>query len=337
MSLKFGQGNKHGHKQSGVALVMVLVILALVTLIATQLVTMRSIYGYRTQNIIMAENAWGYAVGAEALAKIALVQALKNEETVHLGQPWAGNEVVFPIDGGQLKASLQDSKGCFNINMLAETGNNDDASNAQKPSPAEEAFIRLINLIEWELSDSIMPSAMAASLRDWIDADSVPTRFDGREDDEYTGYAQPYRTANQPVIGVSELRAVSGFPPTVIEELLPYICAIPGYSEQTINVNTIPVEKPQLLASFYENMTLATATEILSARPGDGYTQDDYSPQVPADIELIKGMSISFTSKHFVAMIEVELGNSRTRIKSHLFYEGGVSRVQLLARMGHND
>lgn len=324
--------------QSGVALVMVLVILALVTLIATQLVSMRSIYGYRTQNIIMAENAWGYAVGAEALAKIALVQALKGEDLVHLGQPWAGNEVIFPIDGGQLKASLKDAKGCFNVNMLAETGkSDDDVAAAQKPSPAEQAFIRLVNLIEWELTDNINPEALAASLRDWIDKDSVPTRFDGREDDEYTGYAQPYRTANQPVIGVSELRPISGFSRPVLDELLPYICAIPNYSEQTINVNTIPEEQPQLLASFYKNMTIATASEILSSRPGDGFTEEDYSPLVPAEITLIDGLNVSFTSKHFVALIDVDLGNSLTRIKSHLFYEGGTSRVQLLARMGHND
>ena len=324
-------------RQSGVALVMVLVVLALVTLIATQLVNMRSIYSYRTQNIISAENAWGYAVGAEALAKLALVEALKNEDLVHLGQPWAGNEVIFPIDGGQLKASLHDARGCFNINMLAQAPESNNNAAQQKPSPAEEAFMRLLGLIEWDVTQSIMPESLAASLRDWLDADSIPTRFDGREDDEYTGYAQPYRTANQTVLGVSELRAVSGFSPQLLEQLMPYICAIPGNMDLTINVNTIPPEAPQLLASFYDNMTLPMATDILGSRPGDGFTEEDYSPLIPADVKLIPGMSISYDSKYFITRIEVELGNSRTRIKSHLFYEGGTSRVQLLARMGHND
>jgi len=324
-------------KQRGVALIMVLVILALVTLIATQLVNMRSLYGYRTQNIIAAENAWGYAIGAEALAKLALVQALKNEDLVHLGQPWAGNEVIFPIDGGRLKASLRDGKGCFNINMLADVGAADDSVRQQKPTSAEQAFIRLLTLIEWEQADNVAPEAMAASLKDWLDTDSVPTRFDGREDDEYTGYAQPYRTANQMVIGVSELRSVSGFPAEITDQLLNYICAIPGNKELTINVNTIPAEQPELLASFYKNMTLATASEVLDGRPGDGFTAEDYNPLVPADVTLIEGMTLSYDSQYFIAYIDVELGNSLTRIKSHLFYQGGSSRVQMLARMGHND
>ena len=66
---------KHSKEQSGIALILVLVIIALATIIATQLITMRGIYHQRTQNMALAENAWGYAVGAETLARLAIDQA----------------------------------------------------------------------------------------------------------------------------------------------------------------------------------------------------------------------------------------------------------------------
>ena len=330
--------------QQGVALILVLVILALVTLIATQMVSMRGLYSHRTQNMILADNAWGYAVGAETLAKIALNQSLKNEDNVHLGQPWASQSVVFPIEGGQLSASLKDLKGCFNVNMVATvpTSGNDNQDNQNpvnndKATPGQQIFTRMLQLMPLELEQQPDFPALAARLRDWIDSNQLPTGFEGREDEEYSGYLQPYRTADQLLVSSSELRTISGFEPDLIAQLMPYVCVIPNHQDITINVNTIDADKPELLASFYTNLSLDQARNILSARPADGFDQDNFGPLVPADATLVKGAGIVFDSNHFAALIEVQLGNTKTRLKSLFEYDKSGSAVQLLARLGHND
>lgn len=328
-------------QQRGIALIMVLVILALATIIATQLISMRNMFSYRTQNVLLAENAWGYAVGAENLAKIALHQALKNEDLVHLGQPWASQSVVFPIDGGQLTASLKDMRACFNINMLAtvtgKSNEDDNQRNASRTFTGQRIFVKLLQNLPIELTNLPDYEALSSRLRDWIDADQIPSGFEGREDEEYSGYIQPYRSAGQLMVSVSEIRTVSGFEPELVELILPYLCAIPNQQDITINVNTIPVDQPELLSSFYDNLSLDEAASILSSRPENGFDEQEYSPLLPAEAKLLPGASVQFSSQFFAAIIEVELGGTKTQLKSLLFYDKSGPEVQLLARLGHND
>lgn len=341
------------HSQQGIALILVLIIIAFATVIAIQLISMRGIYYQRAQNIVLSENAWGYAVGAETLARLAIDQSLKDEDTVNLGQLWASQKVVFPIDGGQLTASLSDLRSCFNVNTVTpglvkndntvDDGTSDignetaSINNNEKKTSGQMVFENLINYLSQQTTELPEARLLAARLRDWVDPDTVPSGFEGAEDQEYMGYEQPYRTANQNLVSVGELRTISGFSAEIMDVIQPYICVIPDNNELVINVNTIAAERPELLASFYENMTVATAADILASRPVDGFTQSDYDPLVPADMLLIKGASIDFTSAYFAARIEVQLGDSTTRLKSLLFYNKATSSVQTLARLGHND
>ncbi len=342
--------------QQGIALILVIIIIAFATVIAMQLISMRGIYYQRAQNMVQSENAWGYAAGAETLARIAIDQSLQNEDTVHLGQLWASQKVVFPIDGGQLTAELADLRSCFNVNMVTpgianntdtegtdSTGaDNSGSGNAsitdnEKKTPGQRVFENLVNHLSREATDLPEASVLGARLRDWVDFDTIPSGFEGAEDQEYMGYEQPYRTANQNLVSVGELRTISGFSAEIIEVLQPYLCVVPDNNDLVINVNTIAAEQPELLASFYDNMTLDTAASILAARPVDGFTKADYDPLVPADMSLIPGAAIDFTSEYFAATIEVQLGDTRTRLKSLLFYNKGAGTVQTLARLGHND
>ena len=112
---------------------------------------------------------------------------------------------------------------------------------------------------------------------------------------------------------------------------------IPGQQDITINVNTIPEDQPELLSSFYNNLSIDDAASILTSRPVDGFDGEDYSPLLPAEAKLLTGASVQFSSQYFAAKIEVELGGTKTQLKSLLFYDKSGPEVQLLARLGHND
>ncbi|PCJ49385.1 MAG: hypothetical protein COA74_05870 [Gammaproteobacteria bacterium] len=331
--------------QKGVALVMVLIILAMISIISVQLITERNIQARKTNNIILADNAWHFARGAEILAKVVIIESLKNEKTVNLSQPWAMEGIQFPIDGGSIKAELKDLRSCFNLNGILsseKTSSNEtpQAEQANQPLAGELVFIELLESLE--LPD-VQPKALAATLRDWIDEDQQPSGFEGREDYEYSGYTLPYRTADTQLGSRTELATISGYSPEVIELLLPYVCVIPNEATLILNVNTISVEQPELLSSFYDKLDNAQATSILNSRPSGGFEESDFNTQLPADAILHKGAFIDFTSSYFAVSINVELDRARVNLKSLLHYQGSTNgqeqanKVQVIARLGLDD
>lgn len=323
------------HYQQGVALIMVLIIVALVTIIATQLVTERNLHARRTSNIIMADNAWQFALGAEKLASIAITKSLKDEDSVNLSQPWAAEGIVFPIDGGSITAKLKDLRSCFNLNgILGESSKNNPPEDANKQLPGEKIFAELLKSLQ--LSE-IEPEALAARLRDWMDSDQQPAGLEGREDYEYSGYNLPYRTADTLLGSRSELATISGFNSDIIIRLLPYVCIIPGDTSLVLNVNTIATDQPELLSSFYDKLDKNTASSILSGRPTIGFDSNEFNSQLPADAKLHDGATIAFTSDYFSVLAQVELGRARVNLKSLLQYQKQNDKVLVLARLGSND
>ena len=330
------------HRVQGVALVMVLIIVALITIISTQLVTERNLQARRTNNILLSDNAWEFAIGAEILAKIVLIKSLKDKETVNLSQPWATDGIIFPIDGGNISAKITDLRSCFNLNgILATEGsskseNEDDQNSDQnnKPLAGEKVFRELLHSLKL---DDINPIALASTLRDWVDKDQQPAGIDGKEDYEYSGYAQPYRTADSLVGARSELVTISGFSTEVLERLLPYVCFIPSDTTLVLNANTIALDQPELLSSFYDNLSIADAKSLLNSRPESGFEEEDFNTQLPADAKLHKGTFINFSSSYFAVSTEVQLGRARVNLKSLLHYQSDKDDVVVLAHLGKDD
>ena len=330
-------------RQKGVALILVLIILALVSIVATQLIAERNIHARRTANLLLYDNAWSYALGAEELARIGLVELFKNVDEVTLAQPWASDGIVYPIEGGQLSGELKDLRSCFNINAIAagagidenEEQEQEEISGEEKPRPGEKIFAELLN--DLQVETDVTPEGLAARLRDWIDQDQRPAGFEGREDYEYSGYTVPYRTADHPIVSITELYTISGFTPEIVSLLRPYLCVIPGVTELTLNVNTIDKEHPELLSSLYDNLDVATAQSILNARGITGFDEETYNQQLPAEAKLRPGARVDFTSPYFRLKARVSLGKARVSLQSLLEYQPNSKRVAVLARLGVND
>jgi len=326
-----------GVHQKGIALIMVLIIIAVGTIVATQLVTERNLHARRVSNIILADNAWEFALGAETLASIVLAKSLKNEDSVNLSQVWATEGIIFPIDGGSLAAEIKDLQSCFNLNgvLAGSDVEEDNPVEANQPLAGEIIFTELVKSLD--IDGTISPAAVAARLRDWVDSDQRPAGFEGREDYEYSAYTQPYRTGDTLLGGRSELYTISGFNYDLIERLSPYVCVIPGVTDLVLNINTIKTDQPELLSSFYDKLDINTAANILSARPKDGFDQEGYDAQLPAEAKLHKGAKVVFTSSYFELTAKVALGRARINMKSLLHYESQTNDIMVLTRTGLND
>jgi general secretion pathway protein K len=245
---------------SGVALIIALILVALATILATKLTFDGFLERRRAIGVLAAEQALHFGFGAEALAADALANDMQNSpQQTTLAAPWAQPTQPLPItpqndpEGepiGTLQGALEDMQGRFNLNNLgriiqgsAPTAGVAPQGPVQDPQPLEQ-FQRLLAAVGVE-------PKWAAIARDWIDADDIPGSPDGAEDQVYTSQTPPYRTGNWPMMSPSELMNLPGFGADRYRKIAPYVTALPT-ALPAINVCTAPA---LVLESLADNLS----------------------------------------------------------------------------------
>ena len=281
-------------RQNGVALITVMLIVALCAVIASQMTARLQVQMQRSANIAFNQQAYWYAMGAEAFTKRVLITAFKGDETVtNLEQIWAQGETTYPVDFGEITGEILDLQSCLNLNALRaslrSTSDKNDTNatenaNANK-TPARIAFEGLLINLEIENVSQFEAESMADALTDWLDENSAISSSGGAEDNDYASKEFPYLAANHYLASVSELRVVEHFTPNIIEKIKPYVCVIPATDMHKININTLNSEHVELLQALLES-TLDEAQDILSARGEKGFASIDDFYNLPEVVKL---------------------------------------------------
>ena len=98
------------------ALLVVLLILAVMVIVASNMSGRLQLELRRTANLTLGKQAWWYAMSAEALVIKVLNQDFKDDpDRVSLGQNWAREDGVFPVEDGTLSGRVRDLQSCFKI------------------------------------------------------------------------------------------------------------------------------------------------------------------------------------------------------------------------------
>ncbi len=285
------------NKQSGVALITVMLIVALCAVIASQMTARLQVQLQRSANIVFNQQAYWDAMGAEAFTKRVLVTAFKGDEKVtNLEQIWAQGETTYPVDFGEITGEITDMQSCLNLNALRASldkksdNNNGNNTNQRQGANADKVPARIALeglLINLQIDDvsQFEAESMADALTDWLDSDSAISSSGGAEDNDYASKEFPYLAANHYLASVNELRVVEHFTPNVIDKIKPYVCVIPATDMHKININTINSEHVELLQALLES-TLDEAQDILSARGEKGFASIDDFYNLPEVVKL---------------------------------------------------
>ncbi|NOQ93422.1 MAG: type II secretion system minor pseudopilin GspK [Methylophaga sp.] len=293
------------NQQKGVALVVVLLVVALVSIIATDLTGRLQREIRRSANIFDHQQAQYYALGAEKFAIAIIQDDLKDSpDRDDLDQAWATKGLYFPVEGGDLTGVITDVNRCFNLNSLVAK-QDDDFYIADKESVAYQSYQRLLDLLGFS-------TGLVEPLVDWLDSDSQPIGMDGAEDREYEILSPAYRAANNLIVDVSELRLVQGYSDDIVKKLSPYVCALPEDGYFQLNINTIDVDKPELLSMLIKDLSVQSAATLLAERAQSGY--DDLA---------------SFWQLSALAGIEIE-----GKVKSVIQLNSDYYQLQAKARIG---
>lgn len=332
------------YKQSGTALITVILISAVMVIMVTESVKSVKFQKQLSSNLINKDQAYSYLMGMEELAKILLKRAFDNEkeDIVNLGQPWAKDDIVFPIDGGVMKASVKDMQGCFNLNSIASITHNQNSNNSNPNNPNQNSQANLNNvnttssnsfqnnsnnfgpaaetigqnifeeLIRKVSEDNSTPKALAAATRDWIDEDIDPAGPDGTEDDYYQSLSTPYRTANSAIAHTSELRAIKNFNQDLYYRLLPHVCVLPDKEINQININTIDEDSAVLIYAILDSnsIDLENVRSAISNRGDNGYeTVEEFLNELSVTEKQIKNKNLlTVKSNYFQVDSIAEIG-----------------------------
>ncbi|WP_299019973.1 type II secretion system minor pseudopilin GspK [uncultured Photobacterium sp.] len=318
-------------KQQGVALIVVLMLLALMTLIAAQMSERLQLNFYRVENQLQNQQAYWYALGMEELGKVAIQQGIDDSDTVNLSQAWATEGQRYPLDGGEAIGDIVDRQACFNLNALS--GVKPEADSIKKPF-----LVRYLQAILEEAGvDSYEAEVVADSSWEYVDAaEGVNSSF-GAGDSTYEGFQPSYLPPRDLMADVSEFRAVNGVTAQIYNKVKPLLCALPS-TEMKLNVNTIREHQAALLVGvFAPALSLSDAQKLIADRPYDGWQDiQDFMASgaingLSADIKKQAQPHLDVKSDYFQLDTEILVDRSRVRLVA-LLKRDGQEKVTVVRR-----
>jgi general secretion pathway protein K len=230
--------------QTGGALILVILIVGLVTALATKfgeaLLVQTRLSQIRQEQTLMHT----YLAGAEAMAMNVLAQDSLLEASDHLREVWAAQLPPLPTDEGLLYVRLEDAQGYFNLNNLSVSTNyltDLSAPAAIRFSAQQKLFIRLLQTLEFPVLTEADAIAVTEAIVDWIDQDQQVSGFGGAESLYYASQDPLLAAANQSLSHVSELALVRHMTPELLAALAPLVIVLPEPAPLNLNTAIAPL------------------------------------------------------------------------------------------------
>lgn len=294
-------------RQQGMALITVLAVLAVVSVISTTLMSWQHTALQNTTKLLQSNQGTDYLYAMEDWAEAVLLRDLKEGSVDSLDESWALHLAPIPVDRGFITGHLQDLQGRFNLNNLIVKGKYQEAEG--------ERFQRLMEITGVDKNAAI---DIVNALRDWIDQDQSENFPGGAEDYYYLNLAPPYRTADNPLVSITELLLVKGVTQEVWDMLSPHVAVLPGYAP--VNVNTASKEVLQSLTSDIDDKL---AEDILDYRMITPFTSigkflDFRRKQQanPATLPKLNKDSITVSSQYFLLSGSVDIDTQQMHEKA---------------------
>lgn len=303
-----------GIQQSGVALISVLLVFAIVTILVSQLVSRTQQDIERTSWLVNQAQAYQYALAGETLARQLLwqQQASLKEDGINIS-PVPYPLPVYQPEYGEMALEIVDLQGLINLNNIV--------GSAVEKAPV----IRLFN-------DLVLRPEIPPRLADWIDADSTPLPG-GAEDSHYlTPGTHPapgsaYRTGNQPLQHPSELLSLNILSGEEYAALGALVTTLP--TPTPISLNTAPAEVLGLLAP---NLSGAQIVNFRETNPPGFLSVDEFMlSNITAGMNLSPSL-FTVTSEYFGFKIRVTINELHFWLFSRLKLDNTTGAITLMDR-----
>ena len=245
-------------QESGMVLLLVLVVVTLLAALVTELAFSTLVDLRLTETFRDSTKAYYLAKGGVRAGRSILQRDVNGYDAP--GDPdelWSQEIAQYPVGDGLVSIHIEDLGGKININALVNTG----SSNV---NPTVKDRVRRL----FEILGISEKETLTAALIDWIDQDDrvyvdpETGRATGAETSYYLQREKPVRCKNGPLESLDELLLVRGFSAELSQRIAPYITL---YGNDKINVNSASAEVLMALSDDPE-ITRAAAESIIAQR-----------------------------------------------------------------------
>ena len=252
----------------GMALLLVLVIVALLTSLLTDLAYSTMVDMRLTETFRDNTRAYYLAKGGINAGRMILQEDRNTYDS--LDELWSKGVPSYPVGEGSVTIHIEDQDGKLAVNGLV---------NGNSPQTIlVDRFYRL--LVAMELDQQADPAELTAALIDWLDAgedpfaelhtDGLSMPVSGAEDLYYRSLPQAYRCKNGPLDTLQELSLVKGFTPEIVERLRPHLAI---NDTVQVNINTATTEVLMALDLQIDRDTAETIIAYRQTEPVENVAQ----------------------------------------------------------------
>lgn len=276
---------KSERRQRGVALLMVLILLVLMSVMAAKISQQFSGNLQRIQYQLSQQQLRWAILGADKQVLNALAKDVADPQKAgSVQQLW--KEPLERDDGEvTLKSELVDGQNCFNVNALLGPA---DSSPAPGNAPADGApaasndpnalspEAQREKILEYLLTSTginpVSAETVYQQLEEYLGVEK-PEQDSSRRDftQAYAAQKPPRVPARQMMYSISELKLLPGFPLSYYAKVKTLLCALPA-TKTAININTLSRdEAPLLSALFFGSLTAEDVMRLIDQRPEAGW------------------------------------------------------------------
>lgn len=293
------------NKQQGVALLVVLILLVMMSALAAKI----------SQQFCRNLQKTHYQVSQQQLRWAMLAQEKVVKETLQTDASGESKALAPEGDWHQpletqgdnytVVSQVDDAQDCFNVNNLLAADKSAQTQNA----PAVPEKPRKEQIVEQLLTDGGISQATAEEvylqLVDYLDGDSTTVK-EGAESDAWAGGVPARQPANQMMRNIAEIKLLPAFPVSAYPKVSTLLCALPDMATK-VDVNTLKPEKAAVLAALFPGkLTEDDAARLLDARPEGGWESveafskalEQNFPQLKDDLPQV-AEQIAINSRYF--------------------------------------
>jgi len=305
-------GIRGRERERGVALVLVLGLVALVAVWAVESASEDWISLRRAENMQLASQSMLAAESGLELGRKIL--AADDVSVDSLDEDWARETPPLPVGGGVVAGNIVDANRFFNLNDVVD---DNGVAQAKSVAIAKRLFVRLK-----------LDPALVDALVDWMDRDGTPYGPGGAEDIAYMDKA--WRVKNARLDSLEEVLLIKGFDHDALNKLRQVAVARPHRGITSVNINTAGKD---VLMSLADGIPEPDVNAMIAQRKGTPWhTVTEWSSQTPYSVWAgrINPARLSTVSDAFIIRSAARFG--RVRWGEEMLIGRSGKKLQVLKR-----
>ncbi|MCK6906548.1 type II secretion system minor pseudopilin GspK [Enterobacter roggenkampii] len=292
-------------KQKGVALLVVLILLVMMSALAAK-ISQQFCRNLQKTHYQVSQQQLRWAMQAQEKVAKDRLQADASGESKALSPDGDWHQPLETRgEDYTVVSQVEDAQDCFNVNNLLAV---EKVAQGQNP-PAVPEKPRREQIVEQLLTQSGLSQTNAEEvylqLVDYLDGDTT-TAKEGAETDAWAGVVPARQPANQMMRTIAEMTLLPAFPAAAYPKVSKLLCALPDAASK-VDVNTLKPEQAALLAALFPGkLNEDDAVRLIESRPETGWeSMETFSkaleqafPQLKDDLPQVADY-LSINSRYF--------------------------------------